>query len=127
MLYNVVFISGIQQSESAFHTSPLFWISFSFRSLQSTEWSSLCYTVGSLYLPIFMHSINSIDTQSHLLFILFLLLSLVSMFVREILYLCLVHMYIFETKLHETMKQSLPFLLESPSDISCSALFCLCN
>ena len=25
------------------------------------------------------------------------------------------------------MKQSLPFLLESPSDISCSALFCLCN
>ena len=29
------------------HTSPLFLIYFPFRSPQNTEWSSLCYTVGS--------------------------------------------------------------------------------
>ena len=36
-------------SESVVHTHifPLFWIPFPFRSPQSTEQSSLCYTVGS--------------------------------------------------------------------------------
>ena len=47
-LYKVVLISTEQQSESATctHISPLLWISFPFRSPQSTEWKSLCYTVG---------------------------------------------------------------------------------
>ena len=42
-------VSALQQSESAIHIhiSSLFWISFPFRSPQSTESSSLCYTVGS--------------------------------------------------------------------------------
>ena len=39
MLYNVVLVSAVQQSESAIciHISPLFRISFSFRSPQSIE------------------------------------------------------------------------------------------
>ena len=42
-------VSTAQQSESVLHIhiSPLFWISFPFRSPRSTEWSSPCYTVGS--------------------------------------------------------------------------------
>ena len=46
LLYNVVLISTVQQSESAvlIPVSPLFWISFPFGSLQSVEESSLCYT-----------------------------------------------------------------------------------
>ena len=42
-------VSTVQQSESAIHIhiSPLFWISFPLRSPQSTEESSLWYTVGS--------------------------------------------------------------------------------
>ena len=49
LLYNAVLVSTVQQSESAvhIHISPLFWLSFPFRSPQSTEQSSLCYTVGS--------------------------------------------------------------------------------
>ena len=48
LLYNVVLVSTVQQSESAIciRISPLVWISFSFRSPQSIEESSLCYTVG---------------------------------------------------------------------------------
>ena len=39
LLFNVVLISAVQQSESAIHIhiSPLFWISSPFRSAQSTE------------------------------------------------------------------------------------------
>ena len=39
LLYNVVLVSTVQQSESAIriHVSNLFWISFPFRSPQSTE------------------------------------------------------------------------------------------
>ena len=42
-----VSVSSLQQSESAvcIYVSPLF--AFPFRSLQSPEYSSLCYTVGS--------------------------------------------------------------------------------
>ena len=49
LLYNVVLVSAVQQSASAvrIHISPLFWISFPFRSPQSIEQSSLCYTAGS--------------------------------------------------------------------------------
>ena len=48
-LYNVLLVSTVQQNESAIHTcvSAPFWISFPFRSPQSTEYSSLCYTAGS--------------------------------------------------------------------------------
>ena len=96
-------VSGAQQSESAIHISPLFGFP-SFRSLQNTEWGSLCYTVGSLYLPIFIHSIDSVDTSIpspiHPTPPSFLG---IHMFVREILYLCLVHLYIIETKFHETI------------------------
>ena len=38
------------------HISPLLWISFPFRSPQSTESSSLGYTVSSRLLPILVHS-----------------------------------------------------------------------
>ena len=39
LLYNVVLVSTVQQSETAIHIhiSPLFWISFLFRSPQGTE------------------------------------------------------------------------------------------
>ena len=45
------FISAVLQSESAvcIHISSPFWISFPFRLPQSTEWNSLCYTVGYLF------------------------------------------------------------------------------
>ena len=49
LLYNVVLISAGPQSESVIHvhTSTPFWISFPFRSPQSTEQSSLSSTVCS--------------------------------------------------------------------------------
>ena len=55
LLYTAVSVSAEQQSESAIciHISPLFWISFPFRSPQSTEQSSLDYTVRSHQLSIF--------------------------------------------------------------------------
>ena len=45
LIYNVVLVSAVQKRESAIHIhiSPLFWISFPFRSPQSIEQSSLCY------------------------------------------------------------------------------------
>ena len=48
LLYKVILVSTAQQSNSAvgIHISPLFWISFPFRSPQSTEQSSLCCTIG---------------------------------------------------------------------------------
>ena len=57
LLYDVVLVSTVQQSKSAIcihilPPTPLFWIFFPFRSPQSTEKSSLCYTVGSLQLSI---------------------------------------------------------------------------
>ena len=62
MLYNVVFISAVQQSESVIciHIFPLFWISFPFRSPQSTELSFLCYTIGLHLVISFIHSITSV-------------------------------------------------------------------
>ena len=49
LIYNVVLVSTIQQSESIIHIhiSTLFQILFPNRLLQSIEQSSLCYTVGS--------------------------------------------------------------------------------
>ena len=55
LLYNTVLVSDVQQSESALRlpTSPLFWMSFRFRSLHRIEYRSLCNTVGSHYLIIY--------------------------------------------------------------------------
>ena len=55
LLYSVVLVSAVQQSESAIliHVSPLFWISFPFRSPQSTEQSSLCSAMGARWLSIY--------------------------------------------------------------------------
>ena len=44
MIYNVVLVSGVQQSESFIHIFTLFWISFPFVSPQWIKQSSLCYT-----------------------------------------------------------------------------------
>ena len=54
LLYNVVLISTVQQSEAGMHvhTSTPFWISFPCRSPQSTEQSSLSCTVCSHWLSI---------------------------------------------------------------------------
>ena len=54
LIYNVVLVSGVQQSESAIHIhiSTLFQILFPYRSLQSIEQSSLCYAVGPYQLSI---------------------------------------------------------------------------
>ena len=48
LLCNVVSVSAVTQSASAVctHTPSPFWISFPFRLPQSTEWSSLRYTVA---------------------------------------------------------------------------------
>ena len=48
LLDNAVLVSTAQPTESAvcMHISPPFWISFPFRSPQSFESSSLCYTIG---------------------------------------------------------------------------------
>ena len=42
LIYNVVLISGVQQSDSVVHI----YILFHYSLLQDTEYSSLCYTVG---------------------------------------------------------------------------------
>ena len=48
LLYNVVLVSAVQQSKSAFylHRSPLFWVSSPFSSPRSTEEGSWCWAVG---------------------------------------------------------------------------------
>ena len=57
LLYNVLSISGVQQSGSAIciQISLLFWISFLFRSSQSTEFPVL-YSRFSLVIHIHIHS-----------------------------------------------------------------------
>ena len=48
LIYNVVLVSGVQQSDSVIHTyiSIFFQILFPYRLLQNIEYSSLYYTVG---------------------------------------------------------------------------------
>ena len=66
LLYNVVLVSAVQQSESAIHIhiSPSFWISFPFRSPQTTEQSSLYYTFCSHQLPILYTVVYICQSQS---------------------------------------------------------------
>ena len=59
-------VSAVQQSESAIHIhiSHLFWISFSFRSPQSNEWSFPCYKVGSYLLTALFMVMYICQSQS---------------------------------------------------------------
>ena len=52
MIYNVVLISAIQQSESVIHIYTFFFIFFSVMVSQDTEYSSLCSTVGPCWLSL---------------------------------------------------------------------------
>ena len=54
LIYNIVLVSGVHQSESVIHihTAFLFQILFPYRSLQNIEQSSLCYIVGLYQLSI---------------------------------------------------------------------------
>ena len=66
LIYSVVLVSGVQQTESVIHIhiSTLFQILFPYRSLQSTELSSLCYTVGSYQLSILYKVVCICQSQS---------------------------------------------------------------
>ena len=53
LIYNVVLVSGVQQSDSDIHTYiSTFLILFLYRLLQNIEYRSLWYTVGPCWLPI---------------------------------------------------------------------------
>ena len=52
MIYNVLLVSGVQQSDSVIHLSTLFHIFFHYDLLRDIEYSSLCYTVGPCCLSI---------------------------------------------------------------------------
>ena len=61
-------VSAGQQNESALHIhiSPLFWISFPFRSAQCIKPSSRCYTVCSHYFLFYTQYQQYICVQPHL-------------------------------------------------------------
>ena len=50
LIYNVVLVSGVQQSDSDIYIY-FFQILFPYRFLQNIEYSSLCYTIGLCWLP----------------------------------------------------------------------------
>ena len=50
LIYNVVLVSGVQQSDSVTHIPFFFQSLFPYRLLQSTGFSSPCYAVGPCYL-----------------------------------------------------------------------------
>ena len=52
LIYNVVLVSDVQQSDSVLHVYILFQIHFPYRFLQNIECSSLGYTVGPCWLSI---------------------------------------------------------------------------
>ena len=56
LIYNVVLISAVQQSDSVIHMhiSTPFQFLFPYRSLQSTEQSSLCYRGIFIYNSVYM-------------------------------------------------------------------------
>ena len=64
LIYNVVLVSAVQQSESVIHISTLFQILFPYRLLQSIEQSSLCYTVGPYQLSILYIVVCMCQSQS---------------------------------------------------------------
>ena len=52
LIYNVVLVSGVQQSNSVIYIYIKFQILFPYRSLQNIEYSPLCSTVGPCWLSI---------------------------------------------------------------------------
>ena len=52
LIYNIVLVSDIQQSDSVIHIYILFQILFDYGLLQDIEYSSLCCTVGPYSLSI---------------------------------------------------------------------------
>ena len=66
LLCNTVLVYTVQQSETAIriHISPLFQISFPFRSPQNIEQRSLCYTVGSHQLSVLYIVVYICQSQS---------------------------------------------------------------
>ena len=55
LIQNVVLVSGVQQNESVIHKHiSILQFPFSYRSLQSVEQSSLCYTAGPYYLTSYL-------------------------------------------------------------------------
>ena len=54
-MYNIVFISGVQQSDSVIHIE-FFQIIFHYRLLQDIECISLCYTVNACCVSI-LHTV----------------------------------------------------------------------
>ena len=71
-IYNVILVSGVQQSGSVIHIhihiSTLFQILFPYGSLQSTEQSSLCYTSSSYQLSVIYICVCICKSQSPNLF-----------------------------------------------------------
>ena len=55
LIYNVVLVSGVQQSDSVIHIHIfiLFQILFPLRLLQNNELHSLCYTVGACWSSLY--------------------------------------------------------------------------
>ena len=66
MINSVVLVSGVQQSDSVIriHVSVLFQILFPIRLSQSTEQSSLCYTVGPCWLSILNIAVCACQSQT---------------------------------------------------------------
>ena len=57
LIYNVVLVSSVQQSDSVIHIYILFQILFHYRLLQDIEYSSLCYIYSrSLLFTYFIYS-----------------------------------------------------------------------
>ena len=58
LIYDVMLVLGVQQSDSVIHTSILFQILFPFSLLESTEQSFMCCVIGSylsiLYLVLYI-------------------------------------------------------------------------
>ena len=52
LIYNVLLVLGIQQSESVIHISTLLQVIFPYRLCHSDEQSCLCYTVGPYQLSV---------------------------------------------------------------------------
>ena len=52
LIYNVVLVSAVQQSDSVIHIHKFFNILFHYGLPQNIEYSSLCYTVGPCCLYI---------------------------------------------------------------------------
>ena len=64
LIYNVVLVSGVQQSDSLIHLSILFQKFFPFGLLQNIEQSSLCYIVGPCWLSVLNIAVCTCQSQT---------------------------------------------------------------